>query len=230
LNNLVGIMNTNDLAQKLAEAIIAWDVEQAKKFAAKLADTGVNPITIIEQNLAPAMRIVGEKFENMEYYLPELMLATDAMNAAVKILITNLKEEQIAAFESKKRGVVVLGTVAGDIHDIGKNIVVLMLEINGFEVYDLGKDVAPMEFIKKAEEVEADIIGLSSLMTATKVSQQEVIKLLEGMNNRHRYKIMVGGAPTSSAWAKEISADAWAETAQDAVQVAMELLQDKTKK
>lgn len=226
---LVGNVNTEDIAQKLAKAIIAGDVDQAKKFATELTEAGVNPIKIIEQNLAPAMRIVGEKFETMEYYLPELMLATDAMNAAVKILTANLKGEQQAAFKAKKQGVIVLGTVAGDIHDIGKNIVVLMLEINGFEVYDLGKDVAPMEFIKKAGEVEADIIGLSSLMTATKRSQQEVIELLEGMNHRHRYKVMVGGAPTSSAWAKEIRADAWAETAQDAVQVAIELLKDKTK-
>ena len=223
-------MNTKDLAQKLADAVIAWDVGQAKQFAWELVNAGVDPIEVIEQSLAPAMRGVGEKFERMEYYLPELMLAADAMNVAVKILTSKLKGERRAAFEATKQGVVVLGTVAGDIHDIGKNIVALMLEINGFEVHDLGKDVAPMEFIKKAEEVEADIIGLSSLMTSTKVSQQDVIKLLEGMGYRHRYKIMVGGASTSKKWAREIGADTWSETAQNAVQVAEELVKNKMKK
>lgn len=152
------------------------------------------------------------------------MSSAEAMKSATRVLTVGL--EAGVRLKSKKAKVV-LGTVSGDIHDIGKNIVGLLLEANGFEVHDIGKDVQSMRFIEKAEEVGADIIALSSLMTTTRPAQKDVIDLLKAMNLRKKYVVMVGGAPTSREWAEEIGADGWAETANEAVIRAQNLVQVK---
>ena len=127
--------------------------------------------------------------------------------------------------ELKKTGTVVIGTVKGDIHDIGKNIVAFLLEVNGFDVYDVGKEVSPMEFIERAEAVDAEIIALSSLMSTTMAYQAETIRYLEELGQREKYKVLVGGGPTSESWAEEIGADGWAKDAHGAVELVKELLQ-----
>ncbi|MHA2232859.1 MAG: cobalamin B12-binding domain-containing protein, partial [Candidatus Hodarchaeales archaeon] len=129
----------------------------------------------------------------------------------------------------KAKGKVVIGTVQGDIHEIGKDIVKIMLEISGFEVFDLGKDVPSMRFIEKAEEVGADLIALSALMTTTMMSQKEVIELLDAMGKRENYVVLIGGAPTSPTWQKKIGADGWAKTAVQAVKMAAKLIEEKAR-
>ena len=181
----------------------------------------------MERELLPAMKSVGEKFEKGEYFLTDLMSAADAMKAASRVLTSRIEQESKGKVTISKIGKVVIGTVSGDIHDIGKNIVTLLLEVNGFDTHDLGKDVDSMKFIERAAEVQADIIALSALMTTTKPAQKEVTDLLNEMKLRKKYIVMVGGAPTSNAWAEEIKADGWAETAEQGVRVAQRLIKGR---
>jgi len=180
---------------------------------------------VMERELFPAMKTVGEKFEKGEFFLTDLMSAADAMRAASRVLTSKIKEEGKTTVSNIGR--VVIGTVSGDIHDIGKNIVALLLEVNGFDTHDLGKDVESMKFIERAAEVQADIIALSALMTTTKPAQKEVMDLLNEMKLREKYIVMVGGAPTSNAWAEEIRADGWAETAEQGVRAAERLIRER---
>jgi len=149
------------------------------------------------------------------------------MKETTSILTTHLKESAIES--PKPKGKVILGTVHGDIHEIGKDIVKIMLEVAGFEVYDFGRDVPSIQFIESAEEVGADIIALSALMTTTMGSQKEVIELLEALGKRENFIIIIGGAPTSETWQKEIGADGWAETAGGAGKLATKLIEGKVK-
>ena len=206
--------------EQLAEAVINGDEEAAKSLAAEIVKSGADRLEAIERYLSPAMQRVGEKFEKGEYFLTNLMLSAEAMKSATGILTADMDKESRGRLKGETKGVVVVGTVAGDIHDIGKNILSLLLQANGFEVHDLGKDVSTMNFVEKAQEVNAGIIALSSLMTTTRPAQKDVIELLKAMGVRDRYVVMVGGAPTTNEWAKEIGADGWAETAEEAVRVA----------
>ena len=206
--------------EQLADAVINGDEEAAKSLAAEIVKSGADRLEAIERYLSPAMQRVGEKFEKGEYFLTNLMLSAEAMKSATGILTADMDKESRGRLKDETKGVVVVGTVAGDIHDIGKNILSLLLQANGFEVHDLGKDVSTMNFVEKAQEVNAGIIALSSLMTTTRPAQKDVIELLKAMGVRDRYVVMVGGAPTTNEWAKEIGADGWAETAEEAVRVA----------
>lgn len=184
----------------------------------------MDPVEVMERELFPAMKSVGERFEKGEFFLTDLMAAADAMRAASRVLTSRIREDSGGKMTALKIGKIVIGTVSGDIHDIGKNIVALLLEVNGFDTHDLGKDVESMKFIERAAEVQADIIALSALMTTTKPAQKEVMDLLSEMRLREKYKVIVGGAPTSNAWAEEIKADGWAETAEQGVRVAQNLV------
>jgi trimethylamine corrinoid protein len=155
------------------------------------------------------------------------MSAADAIRAVSRVLTSTIRQESKGKMTISRIGKVVIGTVSGDIHDIGKNIVALLLEVNGFDTHDLGKDIDSMKFIERAAEVQADIIALSALMTTTKPAQKEVTDLLKEMKLREKYIALVGGAPTSNAWAEEIKADGWAETAEQAVRVAQRLIQER---
>ena len=168
----------------------------------------------------PALREVGEGFSNGDLFLPDLMLAARAMQAAMREIEPALKaggEQRASA------GRVVLGTVAGGIHEIGKNLVATLLSANGFEVYDLGVDVAPAAFAAKAAEVGATLVGVSALLTTTMTGQRAVVEALGAAGLRPRVKVMVGGAPVTRAWAEEIGADAYAEDAIAAVDTARRL-------
>jgi corrinoid protein of di/trimethylamine methyltransferase len=175
----------------------------------------MEPLAVVDA-LTDAIREVGDRFERMEIFLPEMMLAAKAMQKALEPVgpyLEQLKEQR------PSKGIVVVGTVEGDIHEIGKSIVALLLEVNGYTVHDLGPDVNALDFIKKAQEVQADVIGASALMTTTMPGQQEIIELLKDMGLRDRFVVMVGGTPVTDAWAEEIGADSWAENAMQAVTV-----------
>jgi len=217
-------MHKKQLFAELKNAVVNFDEEQAKAISKKILTAQMDPFEAIEQSLHPAMKIVGKKFNDFEYFLPQIMLATDAMRAAITILTANVDIEKL---EAGKKGKIVLGTVSGDIHEIGKEIVGVLFEINGFEVVDLGKDVDSMDFITKAKEVQADIIGLSALMSTTMTVQKEVIELLKETGLRDKYIVMIGGGPTTNEWSEMIGADGWAETAEESVKLATELITNK---
>jgi len=209
-----GILN------RLKESILNYDVEETVEVAKEVIEIGFDPLTAIEQGLGAGLRIVGDKFEAGEIFLPELMTAAQAMKQSLAILKPALAE----GTSIRALGKVVMGTVEGDIHDIGKTIVAAMLTASGFEVYDLGCDTPTSKFVETVEAVKADIIGMSALLTTTMPKMTEVINALKKAGLRGKVKVIVGGAPLSAAWAKEIEADAYAEDAIAAVNVAKKLL------
>ncbi|MBC7219779.1 MAG: B12-binding domain-containing protein, partial [Hadesarchaea archaeon] len=152
----------NDMIEELKKSIIEYDVDSAKRISEEMVKAGVDPIKAVNEGIAPAAKIVGDKFEKGEYFLPEVLLASEAMKAAVDILLAKSGSKAREEIESKRLGKVVIATVKGDIHDIGKTILALLLEVNNFEVYDMGRDVDSMAIIQKANEVKADIIALSA--------------------------------------------------------------------
>ena len=170
------------------------------------------------------MAIVGESFERGESYLPELLMAAAAFNAAMEILMPEIEAQNK---EIAKAGTVLIGTVKGDVHNLVKNIVSMVLETNGFSVVDIGVDVPSLKFIEEARKVKADVIALSSLMTTTMPAQKEIIEILEEKNLRNEYFVIVGGGPISQQWADEIGADGFGKTAVDAVGLIKRLLSQR---
>ena len=208
--------------RKLREAVIACDKEAVIEAAQEVIEKGLDPVEAIDEGLSKGAIAVGDKFDKLEIFLTELMMAADAMKAGLDILLPAIPKERIS-----KRGIVVCGTVKGDIHDIGKNIVSAMFMANGFEVHDLGVDVPTSKFIQEAERAGADIITLSALMASTLGGQKDVIDYLRATEKREKIIVMVGGGPTTREWANEIGADGYAETATEAVKVALELIKKK---
>jgi trimethylamine corrinoid protein len=207
-----------DIYAKLRDAVVSYDVDAVVKYSNEVIAKGLDPLEAIEKGLAAGARIVGDKFDRLEIYLAELIMAADAIKAGLDVLLPAIPKGG-----APRRGVVVIGTAQGDIHEIGKNIVAALLRAYGFDVYDLGVDVPPLRFIEKAEEVKADIIAISALMTSTIIGQRDVIEYLKALGKRDKYIVMVGGGPVTREWAEEIGADGWAETASEAVQVALTL-------
>jgi len=194
--------------------MVALEPEVLVSETAKSLEAGIAPLEIIEKGLLPGLNTIGELFENEEIFLPELMKSAQIFQGAMKLLQPKIKEQGVAA---EKKGTVVIGTVKGDLHYIGKNIVKLLMETSGFEVYDLGVDVDPFAFIVKADEVKADVIALSALLTTTLVGQKDVIEALEGQGRRDQFKVIVGGGAVTKIWADEIGADGYAENGYGAV-------------
>jgi len=213
-------MTKNELLSKMSEAIVAGDRAAAEALAADAAAGGLDLLEVIERGYVPGIQKVGELWEQGEYFLPELISSAEAMKAAMARLDPELKRRNIG---SHMAGRVVIGTVEGDIHDIGKNLVASMLQAGGFEVHDLGADVALERFIEKAEEVGAVLICLSALLTTTMTNQRRLLGLLRDRGLRDKYKVLVGGAPASRKWAEEIGADGYAENAVAAVKLAKSL-------
>lgn len=207
------------LLQEVADAVISCNKDKVLK-AVENAKSELPPEEIIQKGLSAGMNQVGILFERGKLFLPHVMMAADAMTAGVKLLEEKIPESA----RKKKLGVIVNGTVEGDVHDIGKSIVSTMLQSAGFEVYDIGRDVPTKNFVLKAKEVNADMIGISALMTTTLQGQREVIDLLKEEGIRNKIKVMVGGAPATQAWADKIGADCYAENASEAVTKAKELL------
>lgn len=212
------------LLQELQAAIIELEEERVEELTLQAIDEGYNPLDILEDGLTAGVKTVGDMFGRGEIFLPQLAMAADCMRAGVQHVDPLLAEMEIA--EEDSAGVVVIGTVAEDIHNIGKNILVTMLKANGFDVIDLGVEVPNEEFVRAVKEHEPDILGMSALMTMTMDHQEEVIELLEEEGLRDEVKIMVGGAPTSEEWREEIGADGYGDNADVAVKRAEELLEE----
>ena len=212
-----------DLFEQMAEATIEGDEEQCVALAQRALEQGVDPLEALQEGYARGMTIVGEKFARLEYYVPDVIISADAMNAAIEVL----KPYLLQRHDRGTRGIIVLGTIQGDIHDIGKNIVRIMLQAAGFTVHDLGRDVVVRQFVEKAEEVGADIIAASALMTTTMAYMPDISALLTELGLRDKYRIMLGGAPVLPEWAIKAGADGYGETAAEAVEVAKRLMREK---
>ncbi|MCL4298353.1 MAG: corrinoid protein [Anaerolineae bacterium] len=210
-----------DLFQAMAQSIIEGEAEEAERLARQAVEQGIEPVEAINKGYVAGLDEVGQQFGCGEMFLPDLVQAAEAMKAAVAVL-----EPEMARRGSSRNilGKVVIGTVEGDIHDIGKTLVATMLSASGFEVYDLGVSVPLQKFIDKAGEVGADIVGLSALLTTTMVKQRKVIEDLAKAGLRPKVKVMVGGAPVTRGWADEIGADGYSEDAMGAVAVAKQLV------
>ena len=212
---------TEQLFTAMRQAIIDGDPAGATALAEQALAAGIPPLDAIENGFVPGLTYVGEQFGAGELYLPDMMLAARAMQKAVAVL-----EPEMLRLATSRRvlGRVVLGTVKGDIHEIGKNLVGMMLSTSGFEVHDLGVDVAPDRFVEAAREHDADVIGVSALLTTTMAGQRTVVEAVEAAGMRPKVKVIVGGAPASATWASEIGADGYSEDAIGAVALVRQLV------
>ncbi len=210
-----------EFLQSLTRSVVDGEPNEAEALARQALARGVDPLTALQAGFVPGMDEVGRAFGCGEMYLPDLVRAGAAMKAAVRVLEPALLRSGTALHSA---GVVVLGTVQGDVHEIGKSLVGTMLTASGFAVHDLGVDVKPERFVAKAKEVGAGIVGISSLLTTTMGNQRRVIEALGQAGLRPQVKVLVGGAPVSAAWAQEIGADGYSQDAFGAVQVARQVL------
>jgi len=206
----------------LVNAIQTFDPDKVMEATNNALKAGIDPLKIIEDGLTKGLRIVGKKFEDGELFLMHLVAAAEASKKALNELL----EPKIAQSKGQRKslGRVVIGTVAGDIHDIGKNIVASMLFAAGFEVHDIGKDIPVDQFMNKTKEVNANIVASSALLSTTMPMQREIVKSLAAVGLRNNVKVLVGGAPVTQNWANEIGADGFAENAIEAVNVIKKLV------
>jgi corrinoid protein of di/trimethylamine methyltransferase len=210
-----------ELFQKMAQSIIDGDADASVALAQQSITAGVDPLDAISMGFVVGVNTVGEAFARGEAFLPELVMAGEAMKAAVTALDPEMKKRGTSR---QILGKVVLATVEGDIHEIGKSLVGTMLSASGFEVYDLGVDVPAAKILAKVKEVGANLVGLSALLTTTMVKQKEVIDVLDKEGLRRTVKVMVGGAPVTRDWVQKIEADGYSEDAIGAVAVAKQLV------
>jgi trimethylamine corrinoid protein len=213
-------MKKEEMYAKMAKAIIEGRKSEAVDLAREAVKAKLDLTEVIDKGYVPGIQKVGELWEKGDYFLPELITGGECMKAAMAVLQPELDKAKI---KTRSKGKVVIGTVEGDIHDIGKNLVASMLSANGFDVIDLGADVKLEKFVEKAEETKADFICLSALLTTTMLGQKKAIELLKQKNLYGKYKVLVGGAPANQKWADEIGADGYAENAMLAVKLAARL-------
>ena len=211
---------TEEMHKRLAQAVIEGEPEDAEALAKEALEQGLDPLACITNGLTVGIRKVGELFASGEYYLPDLIIGADSMKAALDVLEPMLEGDQ----QREVVGRVVLGTVEGDLHDIGKTLVGTLLTANGFLVIDIGVNKKPEEFIAAIKEANADIVGASALLTTTMLQQKKLIGSLEEAGLRDKVKVMVGGAPVTESYAKEIGADGYAEDAISSVDLAFRLI------
>jgi len=214
-------MTQQELLKKIQTAVIEGIKEEAEALAREAVEKKLDLNEVVEKGYILGIQKVGDLWEKGEYFLPELITSAECMKAAMAILQPELEKAQI---ETKSLGKIVIGTVEGDIHDIGKNLVSSMLSANGFEVIDLGADVKLEKFVEKAEEEKADCICLSALLTTTMLGQKKLIEMLKEKNLYGRFKVMVGGAPVNQKWSDDIGADGYAENAMIAVQAVKNVI------
>jgi trimethylamine corrinoid protein len=206
-------MEKTEWFKKAAQSILDTDDDAAKEIAQKSLEDGMDPLDMINEGFTEGIRKMGDLFDRGEVFLPGLLIASEAMTAAVEILQAALPEDK----QRENLGVIVIGTVEGDIHDIGKGIMVTMLRVHGYEVHDLGRDIPIGEFVTKARELKADVVGSSAMMTTTQVGQKKLEQALKEAGLRDKVKTMVGGAVATDHWAKRIGADFFGETPQDTI-------------
>ena len=217
-------MEHAELFEKMANSVINGEAEEAAALARQALELGIRPLPAIDNGFVKGIRVVGDRFGAGELFLPELVMSAEAMKAALAILEPELAKGSEAR---ENMGNVLACTVQGDIHDIGKRIVCTMLSANGFSVVDLGVNVKVDRFIEEIKTRKPDIVAMSALLTTTAPNQGKVIKLLAAQGIRDAYIVMIGGAPTSPQWAKEVGADGYGENATEAVRVAKELMAQK---
>jgi corrinoid protein of di/trimethylamine methyltransferase len=210
----------DDYFTQIADALLEGESDLTVDLVRQALQVGLDPTEIISRGLTKGMDIVGQKFSEGEYFLPHLIISAKVMQEALRVLEPELhaRHQEIAS-----AGKIVLGTVYGDIHEIGKSLVGTMLSAHGFQVYDLGVDVPPDRFVAKVRETGASFVGISALLTTTMSGQRDVIEALQEAGLRQSVKVMVGGAPVSENWANEIGADGYAEDAAGAVHLALQL-------
>ena len=216
-------MKHQSILEKLSEAVKNYDNDRARLLAEEAVEKGIDPVEALEEGLAKALREVGDRFGRGEAFITELIAAAQAMEAGAEVLN---KEIARRGASRKSVGKFLIGTVEGDIHSIGKNIVTTMLRATGFEVFDLGADVPTNVFVEKVRELKPDILGLSALMTTTMTVQREVIAALSEAQLRKDVKVMLGGAPVTEEWVNEIGADSFGLDADSAVSEALRLMEE----
>jgi len=204
--------------KEISNAIVEFNIDGIKDLIKKGMASGVTPYEILTEGMAKGMDIVGKKYEEKEYFLAELIMAGETMKTGMEVLAPHLKTSDM-----KRAGVVVIGTVKGDLHDIGKNVVVTLLSSAGFEVHDIGVDVPAEKYAEKVKETGANIVAMSALLTTTMVEMESVIKLLEKQGLRKKVKIIVGGAPLTEEFAEKIGADAYAPDAVKGLEICRSL-------
>lgn len=207
------------LLNELYESVVDGDDVRAAELTREGLDEGLEPQTLIEDAMIPAMAEAGRRFEDEQFFVPELLVAGRAIKAGLEIL-----RPLLSAGNVHNAGSIIIGTVQGDLHDIGKNLVAVMLEGAGFDVVDLGADVAPEQIVSAIREHQPDLVGLSALLTTTMLAMQTTIEAIEIAGLRDEVRVLVGGAPMSEEWAKEFGADAYADNANAAVRKAVELV------
>jgi len=212
-------MTESEILQSLYDNVLGGNSAGAVEAAKKALGMNISPLKAIEEGMTPAIREVGERFGRNEMFLPEMVASADAMEAALEIL-----EPHFEGSEGAKKGKVLIGTVQGDIHDIGKNIVIALLKVNGFEVIDIGRDIPSTDFVDKAIELGVEVIGLSGLLTTSLPMMRDIIQMLEDDEVRDQFKVLIGGGPTSQDYADQIGADGYGETAYAAVELCNQIV------
>jgi corrinoid protein of di/trimethylamine methyltransferase len=207
------------ILQGLADAVLEMEEDSAADYANQAVEEGIDAYEAIDKGLAAGMSKAGDLFDEEEYFIPELLLCADALNAGVDILKPHIKVD----LSAEKKTKIVIGVIEGDTHDIGKNLVKLLMEAGGFEIIDLGRDVPPQNFVDAAVEEEADIIAISTLMTTSMLNMAKVVDLLVAQGVRDRFKVILGGGPLSQSYADKIGADSYAANASDALRLVQRL-------
>ncbi len=210
-----------EIKDAMSQAIHDGDEERAWALAQQTLEANISPIQVFNECIVPTLKDVGEKFSRLEIFLPEMMMAADAVKAIFGVLEPAIKAQKLKV---QTPGKVVIGTVAGDVHDIGKNMVASLLEVSRFEVINLGCDVPVDTFLKTAREEEADIIAVSSLLTTSLPYMKDLLAIVQETGESERFKIMVGGGPVTAEWAEQMGADGYGKDAAEAVAVARRLV------
>jgi len=208
--------------ETMANKVISGDVDVVTELTKKAVDEGEKPLDIIDKGLMKGMNVVGERFKAGDMFIPEVLMSAKAMGAGMEIV-----KPLFVGGEVPSQGKVVLGTVKGDLHDIGKRLVGMIMESGGMVVKDLGTDVSPEKFVEAVKEKKPDIVGMSALLTTTMLAMKDTIEILEEEGLRDSVKVLIGGAPVTSDFAKEIGADGWAPDAITAKELAMQLVGGK---
>ena len=211
-----------ELLERMTECVVEMEDEEVVEVAKEYVEAGYDPVVGMLEGLVPGMQKASDLYDAEEYYIPELLICSDAMYNGLEVLRPYVKKDEI-----EQKGRVVIGVVQGDTHDIGKNLVKIMLETAGYEMYDLGRDVPLQDFIDKAKEVNADVIAMSTLMSTAMPGMSEVVKMLGEAGIRDKVKVIVGGGPLSWDFAHKIGADGYSVTASDAVRLVNDLMAGK---